>query len=83
MSVAGQRYRAVLAVISEGRTVSEVAAAVGVSRQSLQAWLGRSEADGLALNHLVDGFGQITPLGGGVGGEAAMTATAGTISSMD
>jgi transposase InsO family protein len=47
MSVAEQRYRAVLAVISEGRTVTEVAAAVGVSRQSLHAWLGRYEADGL------------------------------------
>ena len=47
MSVAEQRYRAVLAVISEGRTVTEVAAAVGVSRQSLHAWLARYEADGL------------------------------------
>src|SRR5215218_3994879 len=47
MSVAEQRYRAVLAVISDGRTVRDVAAAVGVSRQSLHAWLGRYEADGL------------------------------------
>lgn len=47
MSVAEQRYRAVLAVISEGRTVTEVAAAIGVSRQSLHAWLGKYEADGL------------------------------------
>jgi transposase-like protein len=45
--VAEQRYRAVLAVISEGRTVTEVAAAIGVSRQSLHAWLGKYEADGL------------------------------------
>jgi hypothetical protein len=29
---AEQRYKAVLAVISDGRTVTEVAAAVGVSR---------------------------------------------------
>ena len=46
MSVAEQ-HRAVLAVISEGRTVTEVAAAIGVSRQSLHAWLGKYEADGL------------------------------------
>ena len=45
--MAEQRYRAVLAVISDGRTVTEVAAAIGVSRQSLHAWLGRYEADGL------------------------------------
>jgi transposase len=47
MSVAEQRYRAVLAVISDGRTVTEVAAAVGVSRQSVHSWLARYEADGL------------------------------------
>ena len=47
MSVAEQRYRAVLAVISEGRTVTEVAAAVGVSRQTLHFWLGRYEGGGL------------------------------------
>jgi transposase len=34
-------------VISDGRTVTEVAAAVGVSRQSVHAWLARYEADGL------------------------------------
>jgi transposase len=53
LSVAEQRYRAVLAVISEGRTVKEVAAAVGVSRQSLRAWLARYEAGG--LEQLADG----------------------------
>jgi len=47
MSVAEQRYRAVLAVISDGRTVQEVAAAVGVSRQTLHAWLAKYEAGGL------------------------------------
>jgi transposase-like protein len=47
MSVAEQRYRAVLAVISDGRTVTEVAAQLGVSRQSLHFWLGRYEANGL------------------------------------
>ncbi len=47
LSVAEQRYKAVLAVISDGRTVSEVAAAVGVSRQTLHSWLARYEAEGL------------------------------------
>jgi transposase-like protein len=47
MSVAEQRYRAVLAVISDGRTVTETAAAVGVSRQTMHAWLGKYEAGGL------------------------------------
>ena len=45
--MAEQRYRAVLAVISDGRTVTEVAAAAGMSRQTLHSWLGRYEADGL------------------------------------
>jgi hypothetical protein len=31
MSVAEQRYRAVLAVISDGRTITDVAAAAGIS----------------------------------------------------
>jgi transposase InsO family protein len=47
LSVAEQRYRAVLAVISDGQTVKDVAAAVGVSRQTLHAWLARYEAEGL------------------------------------
>ena len=47
MSVPEQRYRAVLAVVSDGRTVTETAAAVGVSRQTLHAWLAKYEAGGL------------------------------------
>jgi transposase-like protein len=47
LSVAEQRYRAVLAVISDGRTVTDVAAAVGVSRQTMHAWLAKYEAGGL------------------------------------
>jgi transposase InsO family protein len=47
LSVAEQRYRAVLAVIGDGRTVTETAAAVGVSRQTLHAWLAKYEAAGL------------------------------------
>jgi transposase len=43
MSVAEQRYLAVLAVIAEGHEVSSVAQQWGVSRQTLHAWLGRYE----------------------------------------
>jgi transposase-like protein len=53
LSVAEQRYQAVLAVIKDGRTVTETAAAVGVSRQALHAWLAKYEAGG--LEGLVDG----------------------------
>lgn len=47
MSVAEQRYRAVLAVIGDGETVTDVAARFGVSRQTVHAWLGKYEAGGL------------------------------------
>jgi transposase InsO family protein len=43
-----QRYDAVLGVIRDGYSVSEVAQAYGVSRQSVHAWLARYEAGGLA-----------------------------------
>jgi transposase InsO family protein len=42
-----QRYQAVLAVISEGETVTSVAARFGVSRKTLHVWLARYEAGGL------------------------------------
>lgn len=45
--MAEQRYRAVLAVISDGETVTDVAARFGVSRQTLHAWLARYEAGGI------------------------------------
>jgi transposase InsO family protein len=45
--VAEQRYKAVLAVIADGRTVTEVARDWGVSRQTLHAWLARYEEEGL------------------------------------
>ena len=45
--MAEQRYKAVLAVISDGRTVKEVAAAWSVSRQTLHEWLARYEQGGL------------------------------------
>ena len=47
LSVAEQRYKAVLSVISEGKTVTEVAAEWRVSRQTLHTWLARYEAGGL------------------------------------
>lgn len=47
MSVAEQRYQAVLAVMAEGRTVKDVAGQWGVSRQTVHAWLGKYEAGGL------------------------------------
>jgi transposase InsO family protein len=48
ISVAEQRYQAVLAVIADGLSVKQVAEKTGVSRQSLHAWLARYEAEGLA-----------------------------------
>jgi transposase InsO family protein len=47
LSVSEQRYQAVLAVISEGETVSSVAARFGVHRKTLHGWLARYEAEGL------------------------------------
>ena len=41
-----ERYRAVMAV-SGGVIVSEVGAHAGVSRQSVHAWLARSELQGV------------------------------------
>jgi transposase len=46
-SVAEQRYQAVMAVIGDGLSVSQVADEVGVSRQTLHRWLARYEAEGL------------------------------------
>jgi transposase len=47
MSVAEQRYLAVLAVIAEGHEVSSVAQQWGASRQTLHTRLGRYEEAGL------------------------------------
>jgi transposase InsO family protein len=52
LSVAEQRYQAVLAVISDGLSIGQVASKVGVSRQTLHSWLARYEAAG--LDGLVD-----------------------------
>ena len=53
LSVAEQRYQAVLAVIADGLSVKQVAEKFGVSRQTLHSWLVRYEAGG--LEGLVDG----------------------------
>lgn len=45
--MAEQRYKAVLAVISDGRSITEVAASWGISRQTLHTWLSRWESGGL------------------------------------
>ncbi len=47
LSVVEQRYRVVLAVISDGETVTEVAARFGVARKTVHDWLARYEAGGL------------------------------------
>ena len=47
LSVAEQRYQAVLAVIGEGRTVCDVAAQWHVERRTVHRWLARYEAHGL------------------------------------
>ena len=53
MSVAEQRYQAVLAVIGDGETVKDVAARFGVSRQTVHNWLAKYEAGG--IENLGDG----------------------------
>jgi transposase-like protein len=64
--VAEHRYQAVLAVISDGQTVTEVAAAVGVSRQTMHAWLahmGRVDGSESALDDAVPiDLGQRVPV---------------------
>jgi len=47
MSVTEQRYKAILAVIGDGRTVSEVAKDWSISRRTMHRWLARYEGDGL------------------------------------
>ena len=45
--MAEQRYQAVMAVIGDGLSISQAAEKIGVSRQTLHAWLARYEAEGL------------------------------------
>ncbi len=42
-----QRYKAVMAVLGGGRTVTEVARDWDVSRQTMPAWLARYEREGM------------------------------------
>ena len=44
--MAEQRYKAVLAVIAEGRSVTQVARDWGVNRSTMHLWLARYEAEG-------------------------------------
>lgn len=48
LSVTEQRYQAILAVISDGATITDTAARFGVSRKTMHAWLRRYEDEGLA-----------------------------------
>ena len=48
LSVMEQRYQAVLAVVQDGWKVTEVAARLGVSRQSVHTWIARYELGGLS-----------------------------------
>lgn len=41
ISVVEQRYQAILAVLEDGVSVTEVAEKVGLSRQTLHTWLRR------------------------------------------
>ena len=47
LSVMEQRYQAVLAVVQDGWKVTEVARRLGVSRQSVHAWIARYQQGGL------------------------------------
>jgi transposase InsO family protein len=47
MSVTEQRYKAVQGVLADGRTVSDVAGQLSVSRRTMHRWLARYETDGL------------------------------------
>ena len=42
-----QRYKAVMAVLGDGRTVTEVARDWGVSRQTMHVWLAHYEREGM------------------------------------
>jgi transposase-like protein len=42
-----QRYQAVLEVLNEGASVTDVARRYGVARQTVHDWLGKYAADGL------------------------------------
>ena len=47
LGVVEQRYRAVLEVLEEGVSVTEVARRYGVARQTVHGWLRRYAEDGM------------------------------------
>jgi transposase-like protein len=47
LTVAEQRFNAVMEVLRDGLTVIEVAERYGVSRQTVHSWLGRYRTGGL------------------------------------
>ena len=47
LNVVEQRYRAVLEVLDDGATVTDVARRFGVARQTVHEWLRRYAAEGL------------------------------------
>src|SRR5436309_13168877 len=47
MSVTEKRYKALQAVLADGRAVGQVASEWGVCRQTMHRWLARYESDGL------------------------------------
>jgi len=74
--VAEQRYKAVLAVIGEGRTVTEVAAEWRVCGQIVHTWLARYQAGGLEAfgRPVAPADGVPTPDVAGAGGDGARSA---------
>ena len=56
LGVVEQRYQAVLEVLNDGATVTDVARRNGVARQTVHVWLRRYASDGLP--GLVDRFGE-------------------------
>ena len=62
LSVVEQRYQAVLAVIEDGFSVTEAAVKTGVSRQTLNSWLGRYAAGGVEVR-LVELRSQVAGVG--------------------
>jgi len=48
LNVVEQRYQAVLEVLNQGATVTDVARRNGVTRQTVHAWLHKYASDGLA-----------------------------------
>ena len=48
LNLVEQRYRAVLEVLNDGASVTDVARRFGVARQTVHEWLRRYAVDGLA-----------------------------------